>query len=159
MAANPPLQWLFGTLTQGSNDAFIQASLTTGLYGQTKIVYKIRELWIEWPSFGNMVSAETWEFELGVKTAAAMSNSADKTILWRRKKCVGFTTSGGILKDCVERFIFDDAESFYLTSDPLYARFDSNATSATSSLYFRIGYQQATLNDVDRLSIVAAALS
>jgi hypothetical protein len=151
-----PLQFLWMSATQGSADAFVQSTVATGLYGQTKTAYLVRELVMEWPA---AVNAANWEFEIGIKTAAAMSNMADKTLLFRFKRQSLFTTSGGQVFDLHQRFVFSTDESFLFVSDPIYFRFDSNATSASNTAYLRMGYQQVTLNDVDRLSLLASSLS
>ena len=160
MATPTPLSYLWVTATQASNDAYVQASISTGLLNQTGLAYSVKEILWEFPSLGG---ASLWnaEMQLAVKSAAAMSGTkvADKTVLARQMHSMGLLTSGGGPISNIERQLFTDDYPLYLVNDPLYLQCDSNATAASNIFCIRIGYEVVKLSDVLRLSLVAASLS
>lgn len=156
-ASAKPLSWYYVQATQGSNDAFVQQSFSTALAGLTTQAALVREIW--WELAGPVaVAGASYEMEIGYKTAAAVSTIYDKTVIWRRKRTVQLATSGVLWWDNVERVLFQDSEGFYLVSDPLYFRCDSNASGASNVFNLRIGYELVTVNANDRLTLLANAL-
>lgn len=158
MAPPTPLAWLYGSSTQGSADAFIQTTLATALAGQTTEVAQVREVQMEFTG-AIPIAASQYEFEIGLKSAAAVSTLADKTVLFRYKWGVDFATSGAVTAPLIYRFTFDDQEGFYLVTDPIYVRFDTNGTSNTNTCYWRIGYELVKINANDRLTALTNALT
>lgn len=154
------LAYLSGTLTQGSNDAFIQLSIATALTGQTKTVYRMASLDIEWPAIAS-VNAVDYQFAITRKSYAAFPTSMnlEKSNIVYRRRNVAFTTSGLWVANRQETITWSDDDAPIIVEDPIYAQFDSASTSATNVAYFRIGYWLDSISEVDRLQLIANSLS
>lgn len=154
------LSYFWTTLTQGSSDAFIQASVTTGLYGQTKVAYRVRELLFEFSSTGGVAGA-TAQLELALtrKSFGAMPTAAEKSLIWKWKRSNVLVTSGMVTANTAVREVFQESDNILLVEDPIYAQLDTNGTSATNTVYLRIGYERVSISDVDRLTLIANSLA
>lgn len=153
------LSYLWTTLTQGSADAFVQASMATGLQGQTKAGYRIREVVLE--GAGNSAFAQTggtFEISCSRKSLAAMPVLTEKSLIAKWKWINSFTTSGLAVIQQTRREVFSDADNLIVVEDPFYWQLDSNGTSVASTVYVRVGYEIVTLSEVDRLTLIANSL-
>lgn len=153
------LSFLPFTLTQGSADAFIQASIATALTGLTKTAYRMALLEFEVPSIWN--DGRDLQLSLTRKSYAAMPTSMvlEKSNIFYWRRFVSLTTSGAAMYDRVLRFTWTDDDAPIIVEDPIYAQLDSAATTASNVVYGRIGYWQDTISEVDRLTLIANSLS
>lgn len=159
MAGPTALKYLWTSLVQGGNDAFVQAQIATGLFGQTKTAYRVREIITEWSGTLGAGNAAQYEFALTRKSFAAMPVLTDKSLIVKTKRIGSFTTSGQAVIPQIERIIYSDLDNLLIVEDPVYAQLDSNASGATNTLLVRIGYEIVTLSDVDRLTLIAQSLA
>lgn len=152
------LKYLTATVTQGSNDAFAETEIPTGLAAVGNVAFRIRELVSEIPSLAATNAVEI-EVALTRKTFAAMPSVTERTLLYKRKIRVSLTTSGTFLEECVDRVKYDADDNLLIVEDPIYLSVDSNATSASNSVRIRIGYEQIRISEVDRLQLIAQTLT
>jgi hypothetical protein len=160
-SAKNVLKYLFATLTQGSADAFIQASIATA-FGVDKTVGVIRSIEVLWPRLGIAANSNA-EIYLTTKSFAAVPVfGTDKSILWGAKRFAELATSGGYVNPAgLSRDVWDDDDPFapIICESTLYAQFDSSNTTLTGTAYLKIGYVEDTMNDGDRFSLQAARLA
>jgi hypothetical protein len=152
-----PLAYLRGTITQGGADAFVQAQITTGLSGETRKAYRVRDLVIEYLSTigGNAGSVE---ISFSRKSLAAMPALSDKHCIWRSEIRLSVLTSVGVFQsDDMIRQTFEDDE-FLIVEDPLYMQLDSTGTGATNVATFALGYEEVAIADDDRLELLVNSL-
>lgn len=160
MANVVALSYLWTTLTQGSADAFIQATVSTGLFGQTKIAYRLREILLEFSSTQGVAGTSSqWEVSLTRKSFAAMPTTLEKSLIWKWKRSNVLVTSGMVTADTAVRVTFQESDNILVVEDPIYAQLDSNGTSATNVVYLRLGYERVAVSDVDRLTLIANSLA
>ena len=150
--------FLRGTVTQGGADAFAQAEIVTALSGQTRRAYRVRELLFELPLFGTIASAANVELCCTRRSKAAMPNITDVDVLWKMKFGASVLTSGAFLWPSTQRFAFGEDDEIIIVEDPIYFQIDSNATTLTQTAYVRIGYEEVTLSEADRLAILVQSL-
>lgn len=156
--ATKPRQYIKGSVTQGSNDAFIQGSITTGLAGVTGLCYRVRELVLEWAAPAQGTTSDQ-EVSFTRKSFAAIAALTEKANVFRARRSFSLTTSGAIYVERVTRYQFgDDDDSFLILEDPFYIGFDSAGTSASNVLSYSIGYDEAKINESERISALVAAL-
>lgn len=155
------LAYLPFTLTQGSADAYIQASISTALTGLTKTAYRMASLEIELPSLAIGASSD-WQFSLSRKSFAAMPTSMyiEKSCIWYYRRQQYVATAVGIVYDVRSMFWkWSDDDAPIIVEDPIYGQLDTSGTSLTNVLYGRIGYWIDSISEIDRLQLVANSLS
>jgi len=149
-----PLSYLRGTITQGSADAFVQSSITTGLDGETTLCYRVRHLIVELA----LAEADSWiEVAFSRKSLSAAPTWADKHVVWRHIRQAAITTSGMAVTDnVVERFF--NGDEFLIVEDPFYMILDSNGTSASNAVRYSLGYEEVRIDADMRLDLLVTAL-
>lgn len=154
-----PLKHLRGVVTQGGADAFAQASVTTGLSGETRKAYRVIEITVEWTGVPD-ANNDVIECQMTRKSFAAMTNVADKALIFKRREILLLTTSGAVITSYVRNYQFDhDAgDRFLIVEDPLYIAIDSTAVG-TLSMYYDIAYEEVTISEQARLELLVASLS
>lgn len=152
------LSYLYGTMTQGGADAFVQASIATPLANASGFAATVREIVIEWPRI-SVAASVNMELALTRKTLAAMPNITEKSLIQKWKYAVDMATSGAIFNPTgvlINQYADDVAP--LIVESTIYCQLDSNATTLTGTAYIRIGYTLDKIADVDRLNIIAASL-
>lgn len=158
------LKWLFGTLTQGGADAFIQASIATP-FGVDKSVGVVKQIDFFWPRIAtNAGAAVNQEFALTVKSFAAMPvPGTDRSLLLARRRYAEMVTSGAYsylgYQTLLAGIDWPEDQPLIMAEPTWYAQFDSNSTGLTSTAYIKIGYSEDTMNDADRFALQAARLA
>jgi len=159
MALNQ-LKTLVGTATQGSADAFVQASITTGLQAIGDIGYKIRRVSFFLPS---LIGADSAVFaSVTQKSFAAFPTFNERSLVAFIYKGMELTTSGMTVdynSGPSTTFVWDDDMDMVIATDPLYLQLDSTSTAAANVAYCRIDYQEIRLTETQRLSIMNNALT
>lgn len=157
------LRFLYATLTQGSADAFIQANMATALSGQTKTAYRVREILIEWGVAGSsqgqgVFNGGVWELCLTRKTQAAMPVITDKSVIAKFKRASAITTSGASILDTISRYVYSEDDDLIIVEDPVYWQLDTAGTALTNVAQVRVGYQEVSISEVDRLTLITNSL-
>lgn len=154
-AATTPLAF---ALTQGSADAFVQASVLTGLSGNT--AYNVRQVFSELTNSaaisGTNVDA-VWEMAITRRSKAAMPNLADTDVIWKRSLAVLYTTSGHVLVPLTE--VWTPQLEVPIVEDTLYAQLDSNGSGLSNAAVVRLEVELDTMRDIDRLNLIARSLT
>lgn len=150
-------KYLKGSVTAGSSDAFVQGSITTGLSGETKVAYRVRELWLELP---NMDGADqSVEVTFTRKSFAAIPALTEKSVIWRLNRVHSLTTSGSVTFDrVIKQYFAEDDDSFIIVEDPLYMQHDTAALSTSAVVSYVIGYDEVSISEDDRMALLVAAL-
>ena len=151
------LAYLTGSVTQGGADAFAQAEIATALTGVSRVAFRIRELLFEIPRISLPATANI-ELALTRRTKAAMPNITDRDVIAKIKVGHEMVTSGGVTDMLVHRLTFTEDDELLVVEDPLYFQVDSSGTTLTQTVYCRIGYERATISDVDRLTLLTQSL-
>ena len=159
MAINQ-MKTLLATATQGSADAFVQASVVTGLQAIGDIGYKIRRVQFGLPAPVEVDSAVYVSVTQKSQTATPGIN--DRSLIAAIYRHVKLTTSGLIVYETAgpsNIFRWDDDEDMIIATDPLYFQLDSDTTSAANAATLRIDYQEIRLTETQRLAIMNNALT
>lgn len=150
------LKWLIATVTEGSADAFAEAEFATGLSGIARTAYRIRR--IEWQiSAMPNVSCEL-QVALRRNSSAAISAFSSQSVIAGLFRAIRFTTSGAANQE-----IFPNAQNYsrdldlLIVEEALFLQIDSNATSAACSAICRIGVENRSITDNERLQILATS--
>jgi len=146
-----------GSVTQGGADAFAQAALQTGLEGQTRIGWKVLGLDFEIPRIPGIMAATNIELALSRRTKAAMPNITDLDVIKKIKLGEEGTTSGLMATTNIINWVPDG--EVIIVEPSLYFLVDSNATTLTQTVYFRLEYELVTLTEVERLSLLTRSLA
>lgn len=151
------LTYLWGTVTQGSADAFKESTIATGLAAGGGLCWRVHEIAWQFPPF-IQASGQDISLSLTRKTMSAEPTILERSLISKRKRYCNFTTSGEVT---YEGIIIDkllEQENLLIVEDTVYFQIDSSATTGTNTAYVRLGVTQEKISDVDRLSLVAAAL-
>lgn len=150
------------TLTQGSADAFVQASLATALTGQTKICYRLASLELELGQVRSAASGADYQVMLTRKSYAAFPTSPmleKSMIYYTRLSTTQLTAVGFGYNDRVLVKTWGDDDAPIIVEDPIYMSLDSASTSVSNVVYVRLGYWQDSINELDKLTLVANSLA
>lgn len=156
---------LYGLCTQGANDAFVQATIQTGLTGLTKTAYRVKQIGFDLvlpavPYFPtNNVAVQDIEIALTRRSKTDVVTYADPDLIHKwRYGCAVFTGVGTPpYLECSQVWI-PSGDPVLIVEDALYAQLDTTATSATWSTYVFIDYDVVTISELDRLSLLTQSL-
>lgn len=155
------LSYFSGTLTQGGADAFVQLAVATALTGQTKTAYRLASLEYELGQVRSVVNGAEYQIMMTRKTMAAFPTSPmlEKSVIWYdRIQCATQTAVGFAFYGRTYKTTWSDADAPIIVEDPVYFQLDSALTTVANVVYFRIGYWQDTISEVDKLTLVANSL-
>lgn len=156
------LSYLVATITQGSADAFVQASIATALTGLSKTAFRLKTIEIELGQARSVASGADYQFTLARKSYAAMPTSPmleKANIFALRLGAAQASAVGFSFYDRIITHTYTDDDAPIIVEDPVYAQLDSASTSVANVLYVRLGYWQETISEVDRLTLIANSLS
>lgn len=150
---------LIATVTQGSNDAFAEAEVQTGLSGQTDRAYRIRRIIWEFPA---VVGASGYNIQgsLTRQSQASLPNIQEASLLDAVSRYLALSTAVGftIYENIVEH-LFAEELNVLVVEDPIYIQIDSNASSTTNTLRAVIEYETVQISISDRLALLQQLLS
>lgn len=152
------LLYLIGTVTQGSNDAFAQAELPTGLAAIGNQAFRVKEIIINTsalPAVNGCNSAAS----LTRKSFAASPAVTERSLIIKQARTMRLTTSGATIEQQPGIYKYVNEDDLLIVEDPLYIQISSAATAQLNAAIFRIGYEQVRITEVDRLAILAATLA
>lgn len=158
------LQYLYLTLTQGSADAFVATSLSTGLTNTGTLAWRIRELLFELGAAGGAqnngaVGASGIDFGLARVEPAAALNITAKSLIYKYKQYNTLTTSGAIPEQQIITLQYGEDDGPVLVEDTIYGYLDSHASSLSNVVYVRLGLEQIKVTESERLVIQVASLT
>lgn len=151
------LKWIVASATQGSNDAFVEAEIATGLSNVARTAYRIRV--IEW--YHSSLPGVDCQLEMILRrNSSATIGYSSQAVIAGLRKVVDFTTSGAIVDEAFPnaRHYSKDTE-LLIVEETLYLDVDSNATSQQNNCIVRIGVEQRSITENERLAILAASAS
>lgn len=159
MALDAALTPLIVTATQGSADAFVQASVATGLSGRS--AYNVKAFYLEFPNAAALsaVFAADSEVQVSVtrRSKSAIATLADVDTLMKWSFIVALTTSGQIIFPGVS-IAFPQIQ-VPIVEDTLYVQLDSTATGLSNVAVVRMDVELDTMSDIDRLNLIARSLT
>lgn len=156
------LQFLYGSVTQGSSDAFISGSIVTSLAAQTKLGYRLREIIIEIGAAGSSqgtVANANYEFAITRKVMTAMPVISERSLIAKWKFANVMTTSGMATRDQIVRWTFTEDDNLIFVEDPIYISADSASSSASNVFTCRLGVELLTLSELETANLRFAALA
>lgn len=145
-------RYLTLTAVQGGADAFVQASVSTGIIPENGVGFKVIGMEIAFSAL-QAVSADfdiTWSLSRDTKTG--VTGLSDDDIILYDGFYGSLTTSGQIL--IPGRVQYPPQEGIYIVEPTIYLQFDSTATGLTSTASMRVYYEEVGLNEVDILRIL-----
>lgn len=142
------------TALQGSADAFVQASLATGLTGTT--AFNLRTIQRQL-TVAMVVNGATYQMALTRRSKTSMPNLSDPDVIWMEELQGIFTTSGALMVQRTNIFRFD--EDIPIVEETIYCQLDSAGTSASNNLILRLGVDVDTITPIDRLTIVSRSIT
>ena len=148
--------YLVGTATQGSADAFVQSEIATALTGLSRVAFRVREILIE--VAGPITLSSEVSVAISRRTKAAMPSVSDRDVIMKQQLVGKFSTSGLVVYPGVHRYTYDEDDEVLIVEDPLYLILDSTGTSIANVVNARIGYERASISDVDRLTLLTQSL-
>lgn len=143
---------LFGTVTQGANDAFAQAAISTGLYGFTDRAFQVKRILYELPGYS--ATGSNVEASLTRKSFAAMPTLIQQSLIDRYKYSSLVATGVGfqLYVNVIEHLFAGDPGNIFV-EDPIYLQIDSNGTAAANTALVVIEYDVISITLADRLAL------
>jgi hypothetical protein len=152
------IAWLTGTATQGGADAFVQSEIATALAGLTNVAFRVREIRFQLPGNISSVDNSNYQIALSRRSKAAMPAITDRDVLAFWDIACKFTTSGLAYFPRYVSYRYGEDDDLLIVEDPIYLVVDSAATAAANVVNCAIGYERATITQLDRLSLLTQSL-
>lgn len=140
------------TLTQGSNDAFVQGSIVTDLEPADGLAYVITRAEIVRPVPIAMANSALIEWSVTRDTKSAIALMSDPDCMYHDGIALKMTTSGATMDRIRTEVVFEDG--LFVVEPYLYVQLDSANTTATNTAYFRFWYEQQKLSEVEILRLL-----
>lgn len=150
-----PYKYLKGSVVQGSADAFVQGSVSTGLSGEEKKALRVKSLVIRRPSM--VADAANLQIAFSRKSLSAFPVLSDRHVCFMHEETVELTTSGAWIQPVTLRWRFAE-DDFLIVEDPIYFVVDSASTSAANTVYYELACEECTINENDRWEMLVSAL-
>jgi len=150
------VRYLSGRCTQGSADAFVQASISTGIVAEDGVGLEIVALEFTFNGLIEAIAADSnivWSLTRDTQTAVIGLNNTDCIIY--DGIMVGLVTSG-MFSSPVRR-AYSDIQGLFIVEPTIYFQLDSNGTGITNQMDVRIYYKEVALSEVDILRILQNA--
>lgn len=148
------LRYLYGTVTQGSADAFATSSISTGLAGLTRQAMRIRELLVQWPVLSiASLNGSVVELALTRTVPTAIPTLASLGLIWFGSRISRFTTSGQAWGPLTERYTWAEDDENLVVEDAINLSIDSATTSGSNVALARIGFEIVNISELERLNL------
>lgn len=155
MALKAPVAPGIISAVQGVADAFVQASLLTGL--QARQAYNLRGIAYQFVSSMVALNGARFQFALSRRSKVAMPNISDIDVISLEDQQYKFTTSGAaMIKQ--SGYITLPADT-PIVEDLIYLQLDTDATAVVNTLVVRLDWEIDTISDIDRLNLIARSLT
>lgn len=154
---NRPAMRLTFSATQGSNDAFKEVEINTGLSTLGGTAYRVLEIGVEIPMLPNV--ACSMEVTLSRQSQTSIPALDDRSLIYKRRNGLTFTTSGAAWQgNLVERWQPIDAANLILVEEVIYCQLDSTSTGTASTIAGYILIEPLTISEADRTALIAQSL-
>lgn len=151
------LSYIPMTAVQGAADAFVEASVVTGLQG-TQSSYRLRELLLELPPMSS-AAANDMQVQINRRSKAAIASISDPDVIFNFREQIQWATAVGILRrERSLRFVFSEDEDVRIVEETLYLDVDSASTGAANTIVVRLGVETVRISETDRLSLLVRSL-
>jgi len=148
---------LVGSVTEGSNDAFAEASIVTQLSTLSRTAWVIELISIERSVRCIGVDAADISVCLSRGTKTAMPNVNDRDVIFKTRKANSFTTSGATNQDMIDHF--NPTNELLIVEEVLYLQIDSTSIGTTVAAYISIDVRAKQISEAQRLGILAGRIS
>lgn len=144
--------FILASVTQGSNDAFAETTIPTGLSLIGNLAYQLR--CVHWQTSA-MLAVDATNIIVGLtrRTKSASSSWTDPDCIWLYRRDVELATSGAFTAESVGTYVFPGPT--YVVEDNLFLNIDSAGTSATNTALIRIEYDIVRVTDAERSALLA----
>lgn len=147
------IKWIVASVTQGSNDAFVEGTISTGLSNVNRTAWRIRRVHWLLPALPGVDS----NVQAVLRRNSAASILADAGMITGCYRANEFTTSGlNYQSTFPNEEQFERDEDLTIVEETIYLNLDTNGTSATNSLTVRIAVEQRSITETERLTIQAS---
>jgi len=147
-----PAGFLIAKATQGTNDAFAETTIVTGLSLIGNLAYEIRG--IAWTHTKLLaVDAVDLTISLTRRTKSAIATLVDPDVIFYQGTNVELATSGAFYANYTG--YWKPLGPTYVVEDNLYLGIDSTSTSATNSVTIRIEYDIVRVTDSERNALLS----
>jgi hypothetical protein len=153
--AEKSLIYIAATLLQTGADVFFQAVVATGLSGQTKTAFRLRSVQLDQISAQAASAANTLSVTATTKSFAAAPVYSEKSLafMWRRR--VVFQTGAGFQAvDGAPLIIIPPEAQVLVATDNIYLQLSSTTTAVANSVGVKLGFEEVTMSEIDRLSLL-----
>lgn len=148
---------LIATLTQGSADAFVQASMNTGLSASSNTGYVIKQILMEFNDTLTSGGAPSRELALSRASKAAMPTLADDDVIFKSKVAARLATSGAYIEDIAKVYV--PQYDIILIEDVIYWQFDSAATGVANTAIVRLVVEPVKVTTDERIAILQSRIN
>lgn len=156
MALKPPATPLFITLVQGAADAFVQASVVTGLSGRQ--AYNLKGIALQITNNLALVNNQNIQVALSRRSKTAQPNLADSDVLFQFDH--QFFQAGAAYAYSFGRWhYFVPPLEVPIVEETIYAQLDSAATAVVNTVILRLDLELDTISDIDRLNLITRSLT
>lgn len=157
MALKASLTPLVITLTQGSNDAFVQGSVLTGLTGRQ--AYNLKQITMEFTNIegASLVNVSSVELAITRRSKTAIPNMSDSDVIAKYKFGFRLTTSGAVLQPSI--IVLPMQVETPIVEETVYAQLDSTLMGITLVAVARLEVEIDTMSDIDRLNLITRSLT
>jgi len=145
-------RYLTAQCVQGSADAFIQDSITTGLIPADGFAFKITKMLVDWSAGMASVNGSERQLSLTRDTKTAIARYDDPDTLFFFGEMSRLVTSG--LQITPEGYSFDFPDGLYVVEPTIYLQVDGNATTVAYTVNARLYYEEVKLSEVEILRLL-----
>lgn len=146
---------LVASIVQGSNDAFVEATIVTQLSSLSRTAWVINLISFQTPGLPNAGADIEMCLSRGTKTA--MPQLTDRDVIYKLKREVKFTTSGAQYQNVMEHF--SPAQDIFIVEENIYLQMDSAGTSASNTGYVAVDVTPKQISEAQRLAILAGRIA
>lgn len=146
-------RWLGLTATQGSADAFVEASVATDIVPEDGLILKVNKLEFQITNSLAALAADFhifWSLTRDTKTAVADLSDGDTIV--SDAVVFALTTSGSSV--IPTRFEYNYSSGLYLVEPLTYLQLDSSSTGLSLVMDCRIYYEEVRATEVEILRII-----
>jgi len=145
-------RYLTSQCVQGSADAFIQDSITTGLVPADGFAFKITKMLVDWSVGMSNVNASERQLSLTRDTKTTITRYDDPDCLFFFGEQSRLATSGWGVSP--EGYSFDFPDGLYVVEPTIYLQVDSALTTFTYTVNARLYYEEVRLSEVEILRLL-----
>lgn len=150
------MQLIFSAV-QGAADAFVAATLNTGINVAANGAYRIKEIMWEFPTL-NAAASPNIEWALSRASKTSMPTLADDDILFKNKR-VCYQQTGVGFQWLENVLIYTPQEDIILIEEQVFILLDSNATGLANTMVGRLTVEAAKVSTDERIAILQSRIN